>query len=119
MHRTAQAVIHLLAIFALVKPLDCFAGTWGHPAQAHAAMKCCLQGKCVPHAGSDSCCQTSAPDQDRVTPNPANPTPDLAAFAWLATHVVAPDLSRDGWSAPPADSPPELGSVPINLPLLI
>src|SRR5690349_1842015 len=56
MRRGLQIVLSLLAIALLVHPFDCFAG-----ARSREAMDCCMKGKCVPSAKTDSCCQNTVP----------------------------------------------------------
>ena len=115
MHRSIHIAITFLAVLALVRPFDCFAG-----ALTRKAAACCLKGKCLPSSKADECCKDAVPAGNQLsapkTPDYATPLPALVVAA-AAVVIVAPSVvsSFDEAQAPPG-SPPNSR---LNLPLLI
>ena len=115
MHRSIHIAITFLAVLALIRPFDCFAGAFTRKAAA-----CCVKGKCLPSANADECCKGTVPSGDQLSapkaPDHATHLPALAVAA-VAVVIATPSVvsSFDEAQAPPG-SPPNSR---LNLPLLI
>jgi hypothetical protein len=113
--RSVNIAVAILAVFLLVRPLDCFTG--GKFDQK--AADCCKKGKCSP-SNPDDCCKATVPGGNELVT--AQATDDSAPVL----DIVATDIPRATlhMSAPvlfveihqPPGSPPYLR---LNLPLLI
>ena len=115
MRRSIHIAITLVVSLALIRPFDCFAGTFTRKAAA-----CCAKGKCLPKSNADECCKGTVPGGNQLsTPKTAdNSTPILALMPAEAPSLAVPTFVSSGFDE--AHAPP--GSPPgsnINLPLLI
>ena len=116
MRRSLQIVVALMAVFLLVRPLDCFA----RPQSDQKAKDCCKKGNCRP-SKPDDCCKATvqAAGQLLTSKSPEHPLPTLHAgiaetLSSPAQPLVVASLFFD-LHAPPG-SPP---NIRLNLPLLI
>ncbi len=117
MRRSVHIAVALLAILTLIRPFDCFAGTF-----TRKAMACCSKGKCLPSSIADDCCKGTVPGGSHLSapkiPDHLTAPHDLVAAAVLVV-IPAPSIG-DSWfedahaltPSPPPDSR-------LNLPLLI
>ena len=115
MRRGFQVAFSLLAVFALVKPFDCFAAS----PRSHEAANCCLKGKCVPKASSDECCKNAVPDQGQLAPKSTHHRPALDALALIVVLSQDPPRALTGLSEPVKHPPPRFQLITASLPLLI
>jgi len=115
MRRSVHIALTVFAVLVLLRPFDCFAGSFTRKAAA-----CCAKGKCLPSSKADECCKNTVPGGNHLS---APKAPDHASplYALLIADVpavVAPPsiaFSFDEPQAPPG-SPPNFR---LNLPLLI
>ena len=116
MRRSVHIAIALLAILTLIRPFDCFAGTF-----TRKAMACCSKGKCLPSSNADDCCKGTVPAGSHLSapkvPDHLTSPQDLAPAAVLVV-MPAPAIGdfcfEDASALTP--SPPYSR---LNLPLLI
>jgi len=107
--------VTILAVLALIRPFDCFAGTFTRKAAA-----CCTKGKCLPTSNADECCKGAVPAGSQLSAPkaPDHSTPLFVLIIGDAPVVIpAPSVafSSDEAHAPPG-SPPNSA---LNIPLLI
>jgi hypothetical protein len=116
MRRSLQIVVALMAVFLLVRPLDCFA----RPQSDQKAKDCCKKGNCKP-SNPDDCCKATVQDAGQLLTSkvPEHPSPVLhAVIAEIPSSPSQPLVMASLFvqlHAPPG-SPPYAG---LNLPLLI
>lgn len=116
MRRSLQIVVALIAVFLLVRPIDCFAS----PQADQKAKDCCKKGNCKP-SNSDDCCKATVQSGDQLVVCKAldHPAPVLAfVFADIPNVTSQPLVAASllvELHAPPG-SPPGFR---LNLPLLI
>src|SRR4030088_3394021 len=114
MRRSIHIAVTLLAVVALIRPLDCFAGTLTPKAAA-----CCAKGKCLPSSKADECCKNNVPAGSHLSA-PKTFDQSMPLPAVLTAYVpipVAPSFVATAFDE--ADAP--LGAPPgsgLNLPLL-
>jgi hypothetical protein len=113
MRRGFQVTFSLLAVFALVRPFDCFAAS----PRRHEAVNCCLKGKCVPKASSDECCKNAVPE-GQLAPKSTHDRPALDALALIVVLSQDP-RALTGLSEPVKHPPPRFHLITASLPLLI
>ena len=110
-----HAVVSLLAILLLARPIDCFASGWSN----REAMECCLKGKCAPTAKAD-CCKNTVPDGNQlVTSKATDHFVSLAALSSAPVIVLVPNLSLESSIDLLKHPPPLAGLTAGSLPLLI
>jgi hypothetical protein len=115
LRRSIHIAITLLAVLALIRPFDCFAGAFTRKAAA-----CCVKGKCLPTSNADECCKGTVPAGSQLSalkaPDQSTPLPALMTAA--VPISIAPPLAASAFHEPHAapGSPP---STRLNLPLLI
>jgi hypothetical protein len=116
MRRVIHIAVTLLAVVALITPLDCF--TTGMKTREGAA--CCLKGECYRSANADDCCKNTAPDGSWIlAPTASNHHVPLviATLADNATLVLSPVFQR--LTSKLRHGPPKPSLATLNLPLLI
>ena|SRR5258708_38247255 len=115
MRRGVHIAITLLALLALVRPFECFAGAFTRKAAA-----CCAKGKCLPSANADDCCKGTVPAGSHLSspkaPDHSTHLPALAADSVQAVIAVPSLISSFDEAHVPLGSPPNSR---LNLPLLI
>ena len=116
MRRGIHIAATLLAVVALIMPLDCF--TSG--VRTREAAACCLKGECHPGANADDCCKNTVPDSSRLMALAATSHYVPLAMATVVdsrTPVLAPVFQRltNELGLPP----PKPSLATANLPLLI
>lgn len=116
MRRSLQIVVALMAVFLLMRPVDCLAS----PQADQKAKDCCKKGNCKP-SNPDDCCKATVQDGGQLLTSkaPEHPSPVLHAVmakmpSWSSQPLVMASLVVE-LHAPPG-SPP---NVRVNLPLLI
>jgi hypothetical protein len=114
--RFFHIAVGLMVLVLLLGPLDCFAA--GAPLSRVA--DCCLKGRCVPTANSDTCCKNTVPDRDQFVPSKAaehsSPLVAMIALPIPALDCSSTFLAFDDTARHP---PPRIElSVP-SLPLLV
>jgi len=115
MRRAVQVTFGLLAVFALIRPFDCFAAG----PQSREAAQCCLKDKCLPTANADECCKTGVPERDQLAPKSIDHRPVLISLAWAAVLSLDAPLTITNLSNPVKHPPPRLSLISAGLPLLI
>jgi hypothetical protein len=116
MRRSLQIVVALMAVFLLVRPLDCLAG----PQFDQKAKDCCKKGNCKP-SNPDDCCKATVQNGSQLLTSkaPEHPSPVLhAVMAQMPSSPSKPLVMASLFvelHAPPG-SPPYSR---LNLPLLI
>ena len=116
MRRGIHIAVTLLAVVALITPLDCFTTD----VKTREAAACCLKGECYPGADADDCCQNTAPDSSRLiapTASSHHVPLGMATLADSATLVLAPVFQR--LTNELRHPPPKPSLATVNLPLLI
>jgi|SRR5665213_2652343 len=116
MRRSLQIVVALMAVFLLVRPLDCLAG----PQFDQKAKDCCKKGNCKP-SNPDDCCKATVRTAGQLLTSkaPEHPSPVLHAVIAERPGSSSQPLAMASLfvelHAPPV-SPPYAR---LNLPLLI
>ena len=116
MRRSLQIVVALLAVFLLVRPLDCFA----RPQSDQKAKDCCKKGNCKP-TNPDDCCKATVQDAGQLLTSKAPEHPSPVFHVVMAEMPSSPSQPLVMAAlffelhAPPG-SPP---NTRLNLPLLI
>jgi hypothetical protein len=115
MHRGIHSAVILVAVFLLLRPLDCFATG----KLDKKAADCCRKGKCSP-SNSDDCCKATVPGGNQLASSkPADHSPPVLEFLSANVPSTTPQplvTSQPVEVHPPPGSPPDLR---LNLPLLI
>jgi hypothetical protein len=115
MHRGVHIAVAVLAVFLLVRPLDCFSS--GKFDQK--AVDCCKKGKCSP-SNSDDCCKVTVPDGDQLVTAQATdhsaPVLDVVPTDVPSTTFQLSAIALFVETHQPPGPPPDLS---LNLPLLI
>ena len=116
MRRGIHIAVTLVAVVALIIPLDCF--TSG--VRTREAAACCLKGECHPGANADDCCKNTVSDSSRLMALAATSHHVPLAMATVAdspTPVLAPVFQR--LTNELRHPPPKPSFATVNLPLLI
>ena len=115
LRRNVLIAVALLAVFLLVRPLDCFSS--GKFDQK--AADCCKKGKCSP-SNTDDCCKATVQDGNQLVTVQAT---DHSAPVLAVVEVEVPGttfqlsaIARFVETYQPPGTPPDLG---LTLPLLI
>ena len=115
LHRSVLIAVALLAVFLLVRPLDCFSS--GKFDQK--AADCCKKGKCSP-SNADDCCKATVQDGNQLVTAQAT---DHSAPVLAVVHTEVPSTTVQLSAIAlfveihqPPGTPPDLS---LNLPLLI
>lgn len=115
LRRSVLIAVALLAVFLLVRPLDCFSS--GKFDQK--AADCCKKGKCSP-SNADDCCKATVQDGNQLVTAQATdhsaPVLNVAETVVLGTTFQPSAIARFVETYQPPGTPPDLG---FSLPLLI
>jgi hypothetical protein len=115
MHRGIHIAVILVAVFLLLRPLDCFAGG----KLDKKAADCCRKGKCSP-SNSDDCCKAAVPGGNQLASSKptdhSSPVLEVLSVNVPSTTPQSLVTSQPVEVHPPPGSPPDLR---LNLPLLI
>lgn len=115
MQRGIHIAVTLIAVVAVIAPLDCFT----NGVRTREAAVCCLKGNCHPRANADDCCKNTLPETSRLMPPTATNQhfPLVLMVVDTSTLGLAPVFHRltNEFRHPPTT--PSLATV--NLPLLV
>jgi hypothetical protein len=115
LHRSILIAVALLAVFLLVRPLDCFSS--GKFDQK--AADCCKKGQCSP-SNADDCCKATVQDGNQLVTAQATDH-SAPVFAVVETEVPSTTFPLSAIARlveihQPPGTPPDLS---LSLPLLI
>ncbi len=117
MRRSLKLATALLAILALIGPLDCFSSTLF--ALSPQTDDCCLGPDCVPTANSDNCCLRNDAASVAPAPQVQEDSGSLALSPATGTAALLPPVAAEVSFARATSRTPRSTIRSLQLPLLI